>query len=307
VDPAKKTREPPSLPGRQSLRSELVAAGRRVKGVAFPTLRASVRDRISLVAASLAFHWFLAIFPLMIALLGVVGLVGLSAGELRALVQAIGAVMPVQAAQVLDEALRFSGSRPTSLAEIGAGGLVALWSGVEAMASLQVGLDVAYEVSGDRGFVGRRVRAIPLLGASALAGGSSAILLVLGDPIYGLLRAHVALAAPLFLVLWNVGRWLAALILVVLLFSFYFWFGPRREAARWRWVSPGAVVAAALWVAASGGFSFYLDRFGHESRTYGAFAGVALLLLWLYIAALAVLLGAELNRTLEVTAETGGR
>jgi membrane protein len=166
---------------------------------------------------------------------------------------------------------------------------------VEAMAALQVGLDVAFEVSSDRGFVRRRLVAVPLLVLTVLLGGAASGLLVLGDPIRALLPSSVALARSTSDAAWSVVRWAGAMALVVLLLSAYYSFGPNRKRSRLQWVSPGAVVASVGWLGASAAFSFYLDHFGHESRTYGAFAGVAALLLWLYLTGLVVMLGAELD------------
>jgi membrane protein len=255
----------------------------------------SAQDRITASAASLAFHWFLAIFPAAIAALGVVELVGLSAGQLRSLVHGVGVLLPEQMSQVIDQALRNPVGGAERRAEVVVGVLVALWSAVESMAALQVALDVAYEVHSDRSFLLRRLWALPLVGATIILGGAAFGLLVLGDPIRALLPASVPLATASFDVAWQVLRWAGALLLVMLLLSFYYSVGANHRRLTWRWFSAGAVTAAAGWMGASAAFSFYLDNFGHESRTYGAFAGVAVMLLWLFVTAVAVLLGAELN------------
>jgi membrane protein len=253
------------------------------------------RDRITSSAASLAFHWFLAIFPAAIAALGVVELVGLSGGQLRSLVHGLGVLLPEQMSQVIDQTLRNPVGGAGRRAAVVVGVLVALWSAVESMAALQVALDVAYEVPSDRSFLSRRLWALPLLGATIILGGSAFGLLVLGDPIRALLPSSVPLARASFDVAWQALRWAGALLLVMLLLSFYFSVGANHERLTWRWFSAGAVTGAAGWMGASAAFSFYLDNFGHESRTYGAFAGVAVMLLWLFVTGVAVLLGAELN------------
>jgi membrane protein len=259
------------------------------------TFAEAVEDRITTGSASLAFHWFLAIFPAIVAAVAVVGLVGLTASQLRSLVHGLDVLLPVQMSQTIDQALRNPVKGAGGGVEVAVGLAVALWSAIEAMAALQVGLDVAFEVSSDRGFVRRRLMAVPLLVLTVVLGGAASGLLVLGDPIRSLLPSSVAIARSTFDAAWVAIRWAGALALVILLLSAYYSFGPNRERSRMRWVSPGAVVAAVGWLAASAAFSFYLDNFGHESRSYGALAGVAALLLWLYLTALAVLLGAELD------------
>lgn len=94
-------------------------------------------------------------------------------------------------------------------------------------------------------------------------------------------------------------------MLVLALLSAYYALGPNRAHLRWRVVSPGSLVAAVFWLGASAGFSFYLNDFAHESRTYGAFAGVCVLLLWLFLTAVAVLVGAELDCELERVRSAG--
>jgi len=214
-------------------------------------------------------------------------------------VHGVDVILPVQMSQTIDQALRNPVKGAGGGVEVVGGLLVALWSGVEAMAALQVGLDVAFEVRSDRGFVRRRVVAVPLLVLTVVLGGAASGLLVLGDPIRALLPSSVALARSTFDAAWVVVRWAGALALIVLLLSVYYSFGPNRDRTRLRWVSPGALAAAVGWLGASAAFSFYLNHFGHESLTYGAFAGVAALLLWLYLTGLAVMLGAELDCELD--------
>lgn len=265
---------------------------RRVPQFGARVVRESARDRITMIAASLAFHGFLALLPVVVATVGLLDLVGLSSAELHSLVHDTSVLLPSQMAGILNRDLLRPPSRVTNLAEVVLGLGVALWSSVEAMAALQVALDVAYEVPRDRGLLGRRAMALPLLGITVVLGGVASALLVLGGPLAQLLPGAVH---PVLAVVRDGG----SLVLVTLLLSALYTFGPAHERAIWEWVSPGAVLAAAGWVLLALGFSFYLDHFGHESRTYGALAGVAVTLLWLFLTSVAVLLGAELNRELE--------
>lgn len=259
-------------------------------------LRESARDRITMVAASLSFHAFLALVPVLVAVVGLLDLVGLSAAQLHSLVHDTSAVLPQQMATVIDGQLRQPPNSQTSTLEIVVSLVLALWSSVEAMSALQIALDVAYEVPHDRGFLGRRFAALPLIGTTLVFGGVASVLLVLGGPIEQLLPGPVHPVLALV-------RYGGSLVLVTLLLSVYYGFGPA-SGASWEWISPGSAVAAAGWVLASLGFSFYLNHFGHESRTYGSLAGAVVTMLWMFLTCIVVLFGAELNRELERAHET---
>jgi membrane protein len=264
----------------------------------------SAEDRITTSAGSLAFHWFLAIFPAAVALIGLAGLVGLSPSQLRSVIHGAGVILPVQVSNLLDQALRNPLGQQASVAALIVGTAVALWSSVEAMAALQVGFDMARQMGPHRGFFGRRLNALPMLAAVVVFGVPASVLLVLGDPIRSLLPTSAPLGHPGFDLAWNTLHWVGALILVVLLVSTLFVLSGTKSHRTWEWISPGSLVATAGWLVASAAFAFYLDHFGHESVTFGAFAGVAVLLLWLFLTTNALLFGAELNRQLEHEAES---
>ncbi|MDA8286230.1 MAG: YihY/virulence factor BrkB family protein [Actinomycetota bacterium] len=263
------------------------------------------RDRAVVAAGAFAYRWFLSLFPMVIALLAAASVLAIPHHVVVELIKGVSAALPAGAAGVLTGAIHAASSRGGgSWATVIVAGLVALWSATSGMVMVEEGLDMAYEIGTDRSFVQKRLLAIPLLVASALLGGAASTLVVFGAQLGRTLASSVPIAGTAFADGWTVVRWIVALVLVNLLFSFLYWLAPNQRTS-WRWASPGAVLGTALWAMVSLGFSFYTTSFGSYGRTYGAFAGVAILIFWLFLTGMAIFVGAEVNAAFERTESRG--
>ena len=171
--------------------------------------------------------------------------------------------------------------------------LTALWSASSGMKAMITGVNLAYDESESRKFVKLRGLSIVLtLGAMLLMG--VALTLIVGFPA-------LADSWPTAL-RWTVGglRWVLLAALLIGALAVLYRYAPDRDEPKWTWVSWGSGIATLLWILASIGFSIYANSFGNYNKTYGALAGVIILMFWLYLTAVIVLVGAELNTEMEL-------
>ena len=171
--------------------------------------------------------------------------------------------------------------------------LTALWSASSGMKALITGVNVAYDEVESRKFLKLRGLALALtLGAMVLLG--VALFLIVGFP-----ALTNSWPTPLA---WTAGilRWVLLAVLVVAALAVLYRFAPNRDEPRWTWVSWGSAIATVLWILASVGFSIYANSFGNYNKTYGALAGIIILMFWLFLTSFVVLVGAELNTEMEL-------
>ncbi|MFN2389255.1 MAG: YihY/virulence factor BrkB family protein [Actinomycetota bacterium] len=248
------------------------------------TMREIKDDRIPLVAAGMAYYMFLAIFPAVIAFVGLLGLVDVTRGVVADLAASARATLPTGAGDIVADAIRAADdpSQRTAVVAALTGIAVALWSASSGMVALQAGLDVAYDIPEERRFLKKRAVALLLIVATGALGGVPSPFFTFGDTA-----------------IFTVIGWGLTFCALTVLFALFYHLGPNRTSPGWKWVSPGGVVGAILWALVSLGFGFYVERFSSYGETYGPFAGIIVLILWLYLSALAILIGGELNAELE--------
>ena len=255
------------------------------KATAKRTMKEIKTDRLTLIAAGMAYYLFLAIFPAIIAFTGILGLFEINT---QPIVREIRDALPGSSGSVLVEAIQGSQetSDNTALVATLFGIALALWSATSGFIALQKGLNVAYDVPEDRKFFGARAVAFALVLATGLLGGVPSPFFVFGD------------STPLLIL-----GWVLTVVAVTLLFSVFYYLGPKREKPTWQWVSAGGVVGAFIWIAASVGFGLYAGDPNRYAATYGSTGAVIALIFWLYLTSVSILIGGELNAELERQAE----
>jgi membrane protein len=286
-------------PTPESLVKDLVRGG-GYKVILRSTLTNTKVDRVNIAAGAFAFRWFLSIFPIIIALLGIAALVTVPQDVVINLIHGVTKSLPSGAAQVFTVALTHAVKRSgADLITTVVASAVALWSATSGMVIVEEGLDMAYGLLPNRSFFVKRAVAIPLLLGATVLGGAASALVIFGPQLGSLIKESAPFGGVVFGAVWTTLRWVCALALMNLLFSLLYFLAPNRQRSRWQWTSPGAIFATILWAVVSLGFSFYTSSFGSYGATYGAFAGVAILIFWLYLTGLAILIGGEVNAAFE--------
>jgi membrane protein len=272
---------------------EIPAQGWR--DVAWRVARRLGPDNVKLAAGGVAFYSLLSVLPGLTAVVSVYGLFA-SPATLRGPLHVFAALLPPGGWDLLSGQLQDVGSHAfgTLTAAATFGLLVALWGANSAMASLMTATNIAYGEREKRSWLGKLLLSFAFTGGAILG---FLVMLVLSVAVPVALRAlGVSVGLRLAVhVLRLVLLWVSAIVALALIYRY----APARAHARWKWVTWGSVVAASLWLGASGVFAFYLHRFGTFGASYGALGGFTALVLWFYISSVIVVLGAEINAEME--------
>jgi membrane protein len=255
---------------------------------------AIARDNIDLVAAGVAFYWLLSVFPAIIAAVSIWGLIA-DPEDVTRLVATLGETMPQQAREVLgSQMLAVSGGARGALGVGTAVGILgAVWGALKGTKALMSGLNIAYDEDETRPFLALNGQALLLLVGVVVTGVIATVGVVVLPAVLGAVGLG-GLGVGL-----RIGRWPLLGLGVMAFLALAYRFGPSRHDTKWTWASVGAAVATALWLGGSALFSLYVGRFGSYNETYGSIAGVVVLLLWFWLTAFSILVGAELNHQLE--------
>jgi membrane protein len=273
--------------------SELPAAGWR--DILWRVKGEMAEDNLSLVAAGVAFYALLALFPAIAAVVSIYGMI-VDPQTVEQQLAAVSHILPQEAQGIVGEQLkRVTGSGSTAL---GFGAilslLLTLWSANKGTQALITALNIVYDEQEKRGIVWLYLTSL------ALTLGTFLFLIVCLAAIAALPALIGSLGLPEVirqLAVWL--RWPILGIAFMVALAVLYRYAPSRDEPRWSWVNWGAVFATILWLVASGLFSWYVSHFGSYNETYGSLGAVAILLMWFWLSALIVLLGAELNAEME--------
>ena len=265
------------------------------KDVLVRTFREFKADQVPILAAAAAFYAWLALLPAIIAAVSLYGLLASPdqvSRQIEELTKSLSDDVANTLRQPVEQATGAGGNGLTIGLVIAVAG--ALWSASGGMNGLIQGVSIAYDEEDDRNFLVKRALAL-LLTLGAIVGFLVAVTLIAVVPpaIEAIGLGSVVSVAV------QVGRWVLLAVLMMLGLAVLYRWAPDRDNARFRWVTPGAVVATVLWLVVSGLFSVYVSNFASYNKTYGALAGVVILELWLYLSSLIILFGAELNAEAE--------
>jgi membrane protein len=256
-----------------------------------------LKDDCMGLSQEIAYSALLAFFPSVILVVGLLGVIG--PGAYDSLTHLLGSVAPKGVLQMIDLAKQSSAdNKAGSAIALAIGTVAALWAASGATGSVIKAVNRASEVEETRPFWKTKGLALLLVVLTGLVTAIVFVLIVFGGP-FGDAVARRAHLGGEFTVVWNVLRWPIALAGLMLFNSIVYYLAPNREPRNWRWVTPGSILAALMWLAVSGLFSLYTSFSSSYDRTYGSLAGAIILLLWLNYSAMALLFGAELNAELE--------
>jgi membrane protein len=263
------------------------------------------KDKIFSHAAELAYYFLLALFPLLLFLTSVIGVViGSGTGLRHSLFNYLGKVLPSSASQLVSNTV-FEVSSASGGGKISFGILAALWAASNGMGAISESLNVAYHVEETRPWWKQRLTAVGLTIALAILIISALVLVLYGGKIADGLAARYGFGL-VFVALWKILQWPVVLIFLLLGFALIYYWGPDLRDQNWRWVTPGSVIAVALWLLVSLGFRLYLHFFDSYSKTYGSMGAVIVLMLWFYLTGASILIGGEINSdTEDLAARTG--
>jgi membrane protein len=256
-------------------------------------------------SSELAYNFLLAVFPLLLCVLALLGIFASGGGQLRdALFSSLSAALPGSAAQLISKTIN-EVTTNSGGGKLTFGLVFALWAASGGMTTMISALNGAYDVRESRSWVKVRAIALGLTVAVALLVVAALGIVLVGGHAAESAGSKLALGSATVLG-WKILQWPVALSFVTLSFSLIYYYGPDLKDQHWYWVTPGSVVGVALWLIASLAFRIYLHFFDTYSKTYGSLGAVIILVVWFYVTGLAFMVGGEINAEIEHAAARRG-
>jgi membrane protein len=260
-------------------------------------------DNLTDWAASLTYYGLLSLFPALIALVSIVGLVGDPQSTTRTVTDIVTNIGPQSAADTFSGPIEhITQNRSRAGFALVLSVLVALWSASGYVGAFMRASNVIYETPEGRPFWKLRPLQIAVTLAMIILLAIVLMGLVLTGPIVDAVAGPIGLSDTA-VTIWNIAKWPVLAALFVLMLGILYYASPNVKQRGFKWVTPGSLVALVVWIVASAAFGFYVANFGSYDKTYGTLAGMVVLLIWFWITNLAILFGHELNAERERSAE----
>ncbi|MCU1286709.1 MAG: putative rane protein [Acidobacteriales bacterium] len=255
-------------------------------------------------AAQLSYYFLLALFPLLIFLISLMGLIPDIGAQMKShLMQYLAQVLPGAASALVNHTIEETTHASTG-GTLMFGLLATLWAASNGMGAITSTLNIAYDVHEHRPWIKRRIVAIALTGALGVLV-MAALLFIIYSARMSSALAHGYGYDDALAVFWRVLQWPMITTFMLLAFGLIYHFGPDFKDHGWPWVLPGSIVGVGLWVLFSIGFRTYLDYHNAYGHTYGSLEAVIVLMLWFYVTGAAILIGGEVNAEIEHAAFDG--
>jgi membrane protein len=279
------------------------------KGSLMQTLKRTMtefsEDNLTDAAAALTYYAVLSIFPALLAMISIVGLVGNPQTSIKTLTDIVSSIGPASAVKTFQGPIQsLTKSSGTAGVLVIVGVLSALWTASGYVGAFMRASNVIYEVEEGRSFI--KLRPLQMLVTLVLILLLVVVLfaVILTGPIAGAVGSAVGLGGTAVTV-WNIAKWPVLFLVVVFMIMLLYYASPNAKLGGLKSIIPGAALAIVVWLIASAAFAFYVANFGSYNKTYGALGGVIIFLVWLWITNVAILLGAELNAERERSRQLG--
>ena len=295
-DPDPSSRPAPDAPGKPTALRQI--SRRSWAYLLRRTMREFSRDDCYSLASGLTYHAVLAVFPGLIALVSLLGVLGQGPQSASTILEIVRRLVPREAVDILQPVIERLASSPSALLALVLGLLGALWFVSGYILAFGRAMNRIYQVEEGRPLprlFGQTALVTLLLGLMALC---AVLLLLISGPVTRAVGEVLDLGSTVLLV-WSIAKWPALALILAVVIAVLYYTAPNVQQPRFRWLSPGALLAIVVWLVGTALFGLYVGSFSTYNATYGSLAGGIVFLVWLWVTNLALLLGAELDAEIE--------